>query len=213
MKISKGIKEDGIVVGNNYDKYNSKNIIAKKLMSGFDSSLSALVRKANTRTIHEVGCGEGVWVIKWNLKGIVARGSDFSEQVINLAKDNAKSNGLTEGLFERKSIYEVNKEQDSAELVVCCEVLEHLEEPQLALDTLKALDSKYYIFSVPREPIWCALNLARGKYIFQLGNTPGHIQHWSKSKFIQFIAKDFKILEIKTPLPWVMVLCEKYTTL
>jgi hypothetical protein len=30
---------------------------------------------------------------------------------------------------------------------------------------------------VPREPIWRIGNMARGRYLGDLGNTPGHIQH------------------------------------
>lgn len=207
MKISKGIKEDGIIVGNNYDKYNTKNPIAKKLMEGFSNSLSSLVEHVNPDTIHEVGCGEGVWVVKWNKQGIKARGSDFSEQVIRLAKSNAEANGLDSDIFAQNSVYEVTKEKDTADLIVCCEVLEHLESPEVALKALKDLGCKHYIFSVPREPIWCGLNMIRGKYLMELGNTPGHIQHWSKNQFIELIGKYFQVDIVESPLPWTMVLC------
>ena len=89
MKISGGIKEDGIVVGNAYDKYGSKNSIVRWMMSGFNNSLSKMVQKAAPKTIHEIGCGEGYWVMQWNRQGIEVRGSDFSSQVIEHAHVNA----------------------------------------------------------------------------------------------------------------------------
>ena len=92
--------------------------------------------------------------------------------------------------------------------MVCCEVLEHLEQPELALKTLKRVTGRYLILSVPREPLWCAMNLARAKYISRLGNTPGHIQHWSKRGFIRLVSKCFDVLEVKSPLPWTMLLCK-----
>lgn len=207
IKMSKGLEENGIFVGNTYDKYSSKNIIVRLFMKKFSVALSELVQKTNALTIHEVGCGEGFWIMSWNGNGVQARGSDFSKKVIDIARKNAKNNGLSENLFSVRSIYDIKPERDSADLIVCCEVLEHLKDPSKGLAALKNTATKYVILSVPREPIWRALNLARGKYIRSFGNTPGHIQHWSKKAFVQLVDKYFKIIEIRSPLPWTMVLC------
>lgn len=209
MKISKGMKEQGIPVGNYYDKYNTRNPLARRIMKNFDRNLSELVGLAAPRTLHEVGCGEGVWVLKWCAEGILARGSDFSEQVIELARNNAKTREVGDELFEAKSIYELSPEADSADLVVCCEVLEHLTQPAAALVALQKLDAEHYIFSVPREPLWCGLNMLRGKYLKSLGNTPGHINHWSQLTFISLVSSYFEIVEVRSPTPWTMLLCRK----
>ena len=37
MKISNGFAEQGIVVGNTYDKYGSSNPIVRRIMRGFDT--------------------------------------------------------------------------------------------------------------------------------------------------------------------------------
>ena len=206
MKVSGGIKEGGVVVGNTYDKYGSQNPIAKRLMSGFSGALSGLVEKASPNTIHEIGCGEGYWVMQWNKEGIQARGSDFSAQVIEIARSNATGNGLPADVYMQRSIYDVEAAQDSADLIVCCEVLEHIENPEAGLEALQRIATKHVIISVPREPIWCALNLARGKYLSKLGNTPGHIQHWSRSNFVTLVSQYFDIVELKSPLPWTMLL-------
>jgi 2-polyprenyl-3-methyl-5-hydroxy-6-metoxy-1,4-benzoquinol methylase len=207
VKVSGGLEEDGIVIGNTYDKYNSGNPIVRKIMQGFDDSLSELVSKVAPGTIHEIGCGEGFWVMRWNKEGLSARGSDFSSQIIKIANANAKEQNLDMDLFEVRSVYDLTPENDGADLVVCCEVLEHLEFPEQALHALQKVVSQRLILSVPREPIWCTLNLVRGKYIPKLGNTPGHIQHWSKRAFIQLVSKYFKVIEAKNPLPWTMLLC------
>jgi 2-polyprenyl-3-methyl-5-hydroxy-6-metoxy-1,4-benzoquinol methylase len=207
MKISEGMLEDGIVVGNAYDKYGSKNPIVRWIMKGFANSLSELVAKAAPSTIHELGCGEGYWVLDWNQQGIEARGSDFSEKVIGLARENASSRGVSSALFSARSIYDIEPGKDSADLVVCCEVLEHLDDPEAGLEALKRVATDYVILSVPREPIWCMLNLLRGKYLASFGNTPGHIQHWSSSEFVALVSRYFEIIEVKKPLPWTMLLC------
>lgn len=207
MKLAGGTKENGIVVGNTYDKYGSRNPIVKWMMGGFESALSELVDKASPKAIHEVGCGEGYWVLRWTEQGITARGCDFSTHVIELARENAAGRGLSPSLFEARSIYDLEAGRDSADLVVCCEVLEHLEHPEAGLQALQRVVGRNLIVSVPKEPLWCALNLARGKYIADWGNTPGHIQHWSKSSFIRMVSKYFEVVEVKSPLPWTMLLC------
>jgi hypothetical protein len=96
---------------------------------------------------------------------------------------------------------------DSAPLVLCCEVLEHLEFPERAVNVLADIADPYLIASVPREPLWRILNMLRGSYIKDFGNTPGHLNHWSRDGFLRILKKRFEILEIKSPLPWTMALC------
>ena len=99
------------------------------------------------------------------------------------------------------------RDRHAAELVVCCEVLEHLDDPKRALDVLARLARPWLIASVPREPLWRALNLARLSYVGALGNTPGHLTHWSKRGFERFLGERFEVVEVRTPLPWTMALC------
>jgi 2-polyprenyl-3-methyl-5-hydroxy-6-metoxy-1,4-benzoquinol methylase len=207
LRVSGGIKEDGVFVGNTYDKYGSRSLIVKWIMGGFESALSELVAKASPTAIHEIGCGEGYWVLRWNEEGIAARGCDFSTYVINLARDNAAVRGLPTSFFETRSIYDLDPGRDGADLVVCCEVLEHLEHPEAGLQALQRTVRRHLIISVPREPLWCVLNLARGEYLGDWGNTPGHLQHWSKGSFVRLVSKYFEVVEAKSPLPWTMLLC------
>ena len=85
--------------------------------------------------------------------------------------------------------------------------MEHLDDPEAALDTVAALASPWAIISVPREPLWRALNLARLKYVGGLGNTPGHLHHWSRRGFARFLERRLEIVELHAPLPWTMALC------
>ena len=207
MKIAGGAEEDGIVVGNTFDKYNSKNPIVNWVMRNFHESIDDAVDIANPESILEVGCGEGYWVMKWAQKGITASGMDFSTHAIELARTNAVGIGLPETLFSVKNVYDLSEDDRGRDLVVCCEVLEHLDSPQKGLDALQAITKDYVLLSVPREPLWCALNMLRGKYISEFGNTPGHIQHWSKKGFINLVETYFDIVRVYSPLPWTMLLC------
>ncbi len=211
MEISGGIKEDGIVAGNVFDKYGSRNPIVQRIMAGFHDTLSELVEQTVPASVHEIGCGEGYWVIEWNRQGICARGSDFSHQIISLAQQNAETSGVDAQVFSTLSIYNALPEQHSADLIVCCEVLEHLEDPDKALMALQGIVDHRVILSVPREPLWCRLNMMRGKYLLQGGNTPGHIQHWRKNNFVDLVSQYFKIEAVRSPIPWTMVLASRQT--
>ena len=210
INLSGGASEDGVVIGNTFDKYGSKNPIVKLMMKGFEKTLSDFVEKVESKSIHEIGCGEGYWVLRWSQQGISARGCDFSKDVIEMARGNAQNRGIPKSLFQVQNIYDLDVHHDSADLIVCCEVLEHLEYPENGLNALKNLATHSLILSVPREPLWRILNLSRAKYITQWGNTPGHIQHWSKMEFVELVSKYFEVVEVRSPLPWTMVLCRPY---
>lgn len=207
LRVAGGASDDtGLVVGNTYDKYGSRNPIVRRLMRGFENAMADMVRKAAPERIYEVGCGEGYWVLHWLEQGIDACGCDVSAQVIEIARQNARDRAVLTEAFEVCSIYDLNRAVHPKELVVCCEVLEHVDDPRRALAALAAVTGDYILLSVPREPIWRTLNMARGKYLGDLGNTPGHIQHWSSRSFVDMVAEWFEIVDVRTPLPWTMLL-------
>jgi len=206
--IAGGQKEDGIFVGNTFDKYGSRNPIVRLMMQGYENSLNELINVVNPSDIHEVGCGEGYWTMKLSEKGLNIRGSDFSKTVIEMAQLNAKERNLPQLRFLTRNIYNLDPSTDSANLVICNQVLEHLDKPEEALLSLKQITNPNLIVCVPREPLWRALNMARGKYWNKMGNTPGHVQNWSTTAFTSLLIKHFTIVQVKTPVPWTMVLCK-----
>ena len=194
--------------GNYYDKYHTRNPIARALMSGFLRSFDSLVETIGEPvSAFEVGCGEGELSIRLAQKGIRASGVDIAAEAIKEARLRVAQAGVQVEL-STGSIYQLDADKNRAELVVCCEVLEHLEDTNAALDKLHALCGKWLITSVPREPIWRALNMARGKYLSDFGNTPGHVQHWSRDQFLDLLRTRFRVRDFRTPLPWTMALCE-----
>ena len=88
-------------------------------------------------------------------------------------------------------------------------VLEHLDDPARALGVLLRLAQPHPIVSVPREPLWRMLNMARCRYWRALGNTPGHLQHWSTRGFLALLEDQLEVREVRTPLPWTMALCRR----
>lgn len=194
------------VSGNVFDKYNCRNPIARYLMSGFLSSFDELVSVSHARTVRELGCGEGYLSIRMNRLGYTVTASDLSADIIKHARTKAGESGA-EITFSVEDAHNPSPCTMPHDLLVCCEVLEHLDDPDLALSRISGLGAKYYLFSVPNEPLWRILNMARGRYLSSLGNTPGHINHWSSSEFISLIGRHFDIEVVRRPVPWTMLLC------
>lgn len=197
--------------GNYYDKYASKNPIEKAMMSGFFNT----VRKALASTgaaydsIYDAGCGEGhftEYLRKWYpAAGITA--SDISETKIEGARMEYRELNIN---FEVSDIYRLDTSRKFS-LVTCSEVLEHLENPGEALKEFEQMSTGYVLVTVPHEPIWRILNMCRFKYLKRWGNTPGHIQHWSKRAFKKLIKKNtsMEIVAATGSLPWLIFLLKR----
>lgn len=198
--------EDGVVIGTAGDKYQSKNPVARWLVSEFDRAVSDLASEANPQTIYEVGCGEG-HVTKLLLEATRARihATDLSPTCISEAKANVASDRVT---FAVENVMTMAAPAVRPDAVVCCEVLEHLDDPHEGLEALMRLGASHYLLSVPREPLWRVLNFSRGAYVKEWGNSPGHLQHWSKRGFLKFIGKRLTPVTVRSPLPWTVVLCK-----
>jgi 2-polyprenyl-3-methyl-5-hydroxy-6-metoxy-1,4-benzoquinol methylase len=192
--------------GNVYDKYATRNPIERRLVDGFLEHVCELSDRTGATEAHEVGCGEGEISMLLARRGLRVRGSDVSAEVIEEARRRSRAAGVDVS-YREAPISELRPDRDAAELIVCCEVLEHLDDAEAGLETLAGLARPWLLVSVPREPIWRALNLARGKYVRDLGNTPGHLGHWSRRGFVDLLRTRVDVVEVRSPLPWTMALC------
>jgi SAM-dependent methyltransferase len=95
---------------------------------------------------------------------------------------------------------------DEFDLAAAIEVLEHVPDPERTLAEMARVARRHLLVSVPREPLWRALNVARGAYLRELGNTPGHVNHFSKRGFVSLLARHGEIVETCSPFPWTMIL-------
>ncbi len=187
--------------GNTYDKYGSTNPVERRLMAGFFSTLDALVPSAAPASVLEVGVGEGEVSVRlaagWTGTRMV--GVDLPDPRIAAHWRRAQFAGLF------ADITRLPFPADTFDLVLAIEVLEHVPDPPGALAEIARVARRDIVVSVPREPIWRIANLARGKYTRALGNTPGHVNHWSKKSFAEMIGQHFEVRAVRTPFPWTMV--------
>ena len=95
-------------------------------------------------------------------------------------------------------------ERDEFDFASAIEVLEHVPEPDHTLAEMARVAKRHLLVSVPREPLWRGLNMARGSYLRDLGNTPGHVNHWSKRGFVSFLSNvgEPSSSARRSPGPW-----------
>jgi 2-polyprenyl-3-methyl-5-hydroxy-6-metoxy-1,4-benzoquinol methylase len=187
-------------------KYTTGNFISRFLVRNFFETLGPLISGITCSSIIDVGCGEGILLshIGGPVSGKRLCGLDADPKEIETARVQAPFARFVVG-----SIYDLPFRDGQFDLVICTEVLEHLESPEKALKQLSRVAARYCIFSVPNEPIWRILNMTRGAYMRRLGNTPGHVNHWSRKSFEGYVSSSFHILKVMKPLPWILALCER----
>jgi len=184
-------------------KYYTANPISGRLVKFFFRNITELYLSVEAESIFDGGCGEG-FILNTLNKARPVRSCYALDLDINEVKDASVNLPFCD--VRQGSLYEIPFKDDSFDLVICSEVLEHLEDPGRGLHELHRVSRKYVILSVPREPVWRRLNIVRFTYWPEFGNTPGHLNHWTRYSFVKFVKKYFNILEIRSPLPWTLIL-------
>lgn len=188
--------------GNTYDKYGSTNPVEQRMMRGFfdafDGFLDAIQAPAR---VFEIGVGEGIVNAR-----VRERFPQASVVGLDLPDDELASSWAGRGLscvFGDATTLPFR--DDAFDLVLAIEVFEHLPDTVAALTELRRVCAGSLIASVPFEPIWRVGNMARGRYIRDFGNTPGHVNHWTNRGFRKLVATQFAVDETRNPVPWTMV--------
>jgi 2-polyprenyl-3-methyl-5-hydroxy-6-metoxy-1,4-benzoquinol methylase len=205
--VSSGLttSHEGIVTGNTYDKYGSQNPLVKRLMARFHATLEELLELAHPSSVLDIGCGEGVLVHEWAQCYPAARivGIDLEEPSIQAGWALRRAPNLEYRVMRAENLPFAD---DEFELASAIEVLEHVPYPEHTLAEMARCARRHLLVSVPREPLWRALNMARGAYLADLGNTPGHLNHWSKCSFVKLCGRYGDVVEVRSPFPWTMLL-------
>jgi SAM-dependent methyltransferase len=194
-----------VPTGNTFDKYGSQNPAVRRMMNGFHRTLDELYAKAAPESILDVGCGEGVLTVEWAERLREGR-------IVGIDLDDPKLKAEWAGRvrpnleFRCEEATRLSFEDDEFDLACAIEVLEHVPDPEATLAEMARVARRRLLVSVPREPLWRGLNMARGAYLRDLGNTPGHLNHWSKRSFVSLLEHHGEVVEARSPFPWTMLL-------
>jgi len=195
----------GVPTGNTFDKYGSQNPVVRRLMSGFSRSLDELWGEATPGSLLDVGCGEGVLTHEWAGRLGEGRvvGIDLDDPALQAEWAQRARPNLEYRVEDATSLSFADGEFD---LATAIEVLEHVPEPEATVAEMARVARRYLLVSVPHEPLWRVLNVARGAYWRSLGNTPGHVNHWSRRSFAAMLDRHGEVAELRSPFPWTMAL-------
>ncbi len=185
-------------------KYINQSLLARYANSRFFSAIKDILRNLSWTTMLDAGCGEGI--ILNLLEGNLAQfhlGLDYDLARLHEAKNRNPSK------YVQGDLHALPVANASFELILCLEVLEHVGDPELVLRELRRISSRHILLSVPHEPWWRIGNMIRLKYLRQWGNTPEHINHWTRIGFQRLIERYFRVVEIRNPFLWTFILAER----
>jgi ubiquinone/menaquinone biosynthesis C-methylase UbiE len=187
----------------NFEKYQTKNPIVRKLINSFNNKLRVELKSLHFESFLDAGCGEGIMLT--SLYGLLpekAYAFDSNFQSIRIA-----SQKVPDCNFSVADVYNLPWHNDSFDLTICCEVLEHLQKPEKALQELCRVTKQTLILSVPLEPWFQLGSLFRGKYLKTFGNHPEHIQHWNQNTFNLLLKEFSSRIKINISFPWIQAVC------
>jgi len=194
-----------VPTGNTFDKYGSTNPVVRRLMSGFQRTLDDLFAQAAPESVLDIGCGEGVLTEQWAVRlgdGRVV-GTDLQDPKLEAEWAIRRRRNLR---FAAMPVESLTFADDEFDLVAATEVLEHVDHPEAAVAEMARVARRWLLVSVPHEPLWRGLNIARGAYLRELGNTPGHLNHWTRAGFVRMLAAHGQVVQTRSPFPWTMLL-------
>jgi len=191
----------------NYKKYTKRNPFRKLILGGFHAKVEMIIGNLGVSSVLDAGCGEGFTLSRLQARMPTKRfeGLEYSESAISLAKTIHSDIAITRG-----DVYAMPYVDDAFDLVLCFEVLEHLDNPARALRELKRVARRYCLITVPNEPYFQMIHLLAGKNIRRWGNDRGHVQHWSMNGIRKLMETEFEVLEVRiAALFWTVVLVVK----
>lgn len=194
-----------VVIGNHEDKYGGSNPLirwlTRRFLADLDQLVDAVAAEAPSARVLEIGCGEGEIADRLYRRFGDVVGLDLPDAELRADwHTRAAKPGFTHGDAHRLPFAD-----DTFDAAVAVEVFEHLAEARRGLAELARVTSGHVIASVPREPLFRAGNLATGRHVSALGNTPGHLNHWSTRAFLGFVGGVGEVAAVRTPMPWTMV--------
>lgn len=191
------------VVQTNYDKFENQNVVTARLVGRFLERVCgrAALLTVTGDSILDVGAGEGMMTAQLASRVPGREIVAIEYEAEGCAEFRSRYPDLR---VVKGSAYNLPYPDDSFDLLTCFEVLEHLDDPEQALREMRRVARRHVVLTVPFEPFYRMGNMARGRYMTSLGNTPGHINHWGRSSLIALLSSYFPTAEVSSLFPWLL---------
>ena len=191
--------------GNTYDKYGTSNPVARRLVAGFLRTVDTMLLAARPCHLIDVGCGEGIVTARMAVREGVSHALGIDRESERLAAHWAhrRCAGLD---FVVADAHALPFDDGTWDVACSLEMLQQVHDPRAALWELARVARRHVLVSVPREPIWRVLNVARGAYLREWGTPPGSAHFFSSRAFIELCRTAGEPVAVATPFPWTMVL-------
>lgn len=164
-----------------------------------------IVEPLRGTSLLDAGCGEGETLARLG-PSLPRRtvGVDLSATAVEFTTQR-----LPQVEVSRESVLDLPFADTSFELVLCLEVLEHINDPDAALVELARVASEHLVVSVPHEPWFRAGSLLRGKYLRSFGNHPEHVNHWNPHSLRVFLQPRLEVVSLERSFPWLIAHCRR----
>jgi SAM-dependent methyltransferase len=187
--------------GQDARKYATKNPVVQRLIARWATRLRAEIAAlapAGT-TLADIGVGEGLALERIRPEGTAVVGIEYRNDKIRCARE------LIDGLQVVIGDAGMLPLRDGAvSVTTCIEVLEHLTDPDPAVEELARAAHRGCVVSVPWEPWFRLGNLARGKNVGRFGNDPEHLQFFTRGRLETLLGRHFVSVRVKPVFPWLV---------
>ncbi len=197
-----GWGKPGAYTSTNLNKHTNPNPLQQWLLARFHRAVAGLLSQTSPRNILDAGCGEGIAMRHLLGQHAEVVGLDGSVGALQVASVLNPRRDFAVGYLP-----DLPFPSRSFDLVVCMEVLEHLDDPEAGLAELCRVSRRALLLSVPNEPLFRSANFLRGKNVRAWGNDPGHVNHWSSQAFIRFVSQRCRVTSRQSSFPWTLALC------
>ncbi len=137
------------------------------------AAILSLIDLSTMTLVLDMGCGTG-WLTRQyaNLTHGQAIGIDFSVESVNAAYSKAKEAGIYNVKFIAMDAEELQFGDDSFDCIICSEVIEHLLNPQKALEEMARVVKPDGVVVITTPNPWNC-NMVIGTIIREVRNTKG----------------------------------------
>jgi SAM-dependent methyltransferase len=187
----------------NLHKHTRSGLVHRWLLDRFHRTARDLLAPVQATTVLDVGCGEG-FAVRYLFGDAPPQviGIDLRPHALALAHQLNPQHQFAAG-----SIFQLPFADNHVDLILCMEVLEHLDDPAQGMVELCRVSRTWLLLSVPHEPFFRGANFLRGKNMAAWGNDPEHVNHWSSRGFLRFIRPYCQVVKWRQSFPWTLVLC------